>query len=39
LDSHNDIYVAEVSNTFWTNTFGKKPDHELRSLQKLIRVN
>jgi len=37
LDSHDDIYVAEVSNTFWTNTFGK-PDHELRSLQKLVRV-
>jgi DNA-binding beta-propeller fold protein YncE len=38
LDSHDDIYVAEVSNTFWTNTFGGKPDHELRSLQKLERV-
>jgi DNA-binding beta-propeller fold protein YncE len=38
LDSHGDIYVAEVSNTFWTNTFGSKPDHELRSLQKLVRV-
>jgi DNA-binding beta-propeller fold protein YncE len=38
LDSHGDIYVAEVSTTFWTNTFGGKPDHELRSLQKLARV-
>jgi hypothetical protein len=39
LDSHGDIYVAEVSTTFWTGTFGNKPDHELRSLQKLVRVN
>ncbi len=38
LDSHGDIYVAEVSTTFWTGTFGSKPDHELRSLQKLVRV-
>ncbi len=39
LDSHGDIYVAEVSTTFWRGTFGNKPDHELRSLQKLVRVN
>jgi hypothetical protein len=39
MDSHGDIYVAEVSMTFWTNTFGGKPDHELRSLQKLVRVS
>jgi len=38
-DSRGDIYVAEVSTTFWTGTFGSKPDHELRSLQKLARVN
>lgn len=37
LDSRGDIYVAEVSTTFWTHTFGNKPDHELRSLQKLVR--
>lgn len=39
LDSRGDIYVAEVSTTFWTGTFGSKPDHELRSLQKLVRAN
>lgn len=39
LDSHGDIYVAEVSATFWKGTFGSKPDHELRSLQKLIHLN
>ena len=39
VDSRGDIYVAEVSNTYWPVLFGKKPDHELRSLQKLARVN
>lgn len=38
VDSHGDIYVAEVSNTYWPELFGKKPDHELRSMQKLARV-
>lgn len=38
VDSHGDIYVAEVSNTYWPILFGAKPDHELRSLQKLVRV-
>jgi hypothetical protein len=37
-DSRGDIYVAEVSTTYWKGTFGSKPDHELRSLQKLIRL-
>jgi hypothetical protein len=35
VDSRGDIYVAEVSNTYWPQLFGKKPDHELRSVQKL----
>jgi hypothetical protein len=35
VDSRGDIYVAQVSNTYWPQLFGKKPDHELRSLQKL----
>jgi DNA-binding beta-propeller fold protein YncE len=39
VDSRGDIYVAEVSNTYWPQLFGKKPDHELRSLQKLARVS
>ena len=39
VDSHGDIYVAEVSNTYWPVLFGKRPDHELRSLQKLARVS
>jgi DNA-binding beta-propeller fold protein YncE len=39
VDSRGDIYVAEVSNTYWPMLFGKKPDHELRSLQKLARVS
>ncbi|MBL8535464.1 MAG: hypothetical protein JNL33_16570 [Betaproteobacteria bacterium] len=33
-----DIYVAEVANTYWAILFGKKPDHELRCFQKLVRV-
>ena len=39
VDSRGDIYVAEVSNTYWPQLFGRKPDHELRSLQKLARVS
>jgi DNA-binding beta-propeller fold protein YncE len=39
LDSLGDIYVAEVANTYWPVLFGKKPDHELRSFQKLVRVS
>jgi NHL repeat len=39
VDSRGDIYVAEVSNTYWPQLFAKKPDHELRSLQKLARVS
>lgn len=37
-DSRGDVYVAEVSNTYWPILFGSKPDHELRCLQKLVRV-
>jgi DNA-binding beta-propeller fold protein YncE len=39
VDSRGDIYVAEVSNTYWAILYGKKPDHELRSFQKLVKVN
>jgi NHL repeat len=39
VDSRGDIYVAEVSNTYWPQLFGKKLDHELRSLQKLARLS
>jgi NHL repeat len=39
LDSRGDIYVAEVANTYWPVLFGSKPDHELRSLQKLVRLS
>jgi DNA-binding beta-propeller fold protein YncE len=38
VDSHGDIYVAEVANTYWPILFGKKPDHELRCFQKLTLV-
>jgi DNA-binding beta-propeller fold protein YncE len=38
VDSRGDIYVAEVSNTYWPIIFGAKPDHELRCMQKLVRV-
>ena len=38
IDSRGDIYVAEVANTYWAILYGKKPDHELRSFQKLARV-
>src|SRR5262245_11052813 len=39
VDSRGDIYVAEVANTYWPILFGKKPDHELRCFQKLVRVD
>jgi DNA-binding beta-propeller fold protein YncE len=39
VDSRGDIYVAEVSNLYWGVLYGKKPDHELRSLQKLARFS
>jgi hypothetical protein len=39
LDSRGDIYVAEVAKTYWPILFGTKPDHELRSLQKLVCVS
>jgi DNA-binding beta-propeller fold protein YncE len=38
VDSRGDLYVAEVSNTYWPALFGTKPDHELRCFQKLTRV-
>ena len=38
VDSRGDIYVAEVSLTYWTVLYGRKPEHELRSLQKLRRL-
>ena len=38
VDSHGDIYVAEVSNIYWSILFGKKPDHDLRAFQKLVKV-
>jgi hypothetical protein len=39
VDSRGDIYVAEVSNTYWPFLYGEKPDHELRSFQKLVKVS
>ena len=39
VDSSGDLYVAEVSNTYWPVLFGKRPDHELRCFQKLVRVS
>jgi DNA-binding beta-propeller fold protein YncE len=39
VDSRGDIYVAEVSNTYWPILYGKKPDHELRCFQKLVRLS
>ena len=39
VNSRGDIYVAEVANTYWPILFGSKPDHELRCLQKLVRVS
>ena len=39
VDSHGDIFAAEVANTHWPQLFGKKPDHELRSPQKVARVS
>jgi DNA-binding beta-propeller fold protein YncE len=38
VDSRGDIYVAEVSLTYWTVLYGRKPDHELRSFQKVRRI-
>jgi len=41
VDSHGDIYVAEVSVTGWGNVYGPdvpRPDH-YRSLQKLVKVS
>jgi DNA-binding beta-propeller fold protein YncE len=39
VDSRGDIYVAEVSNIYWSVLYGKKADHELRSFQKLLKVS
>ena len=39
VDSRGDIYVAEVSRTYWTVLYGKKPEYELRCFQKLVRVS
>ncbi|MCW5623629.1 MAG: hypothetical protein KIT73_02800 [Burkholderiales bacterium] len=38
VDSRGDIYVAEVSNIYWSILFGKPADHDLRVFQKLVRV-
>jgi DNA-binding beta-propeller fold protein YncE len=38
VDSRGDIYVAEVSNIYWSVLFGKKADHDLRVFQKLVRI-
>jgi len=38
VDSRGDIYVAEVSNIYWSILFGKKADHDLRVFQKLVKV-
>lgn len=38
VDSHGDIYVGEVSNTYWPLLFGETPAQELRCLQKLERL-
>lgn len=37
VDSRGDIYVGEVSNTYWPILFGAAPDHPLRSFRKLVR--
>jgi hypothetical protein len=39
IDSRGDIHVAEVSITYWAISYGKKPDHELRSFQNLVKVS
>ncbi len=39
VDSHGDIYVAEVSEIYWSILFGKKADHDLRAFQKLVKVS
>lgn len=38
VDSHGDIYVGEVANTYWPILFGEPPGHALRCLRKLVRV-
>jgi len=38
VDSRGDIYVAEVSKTYWGVLYGRPADHELRSFQKLRRI-
>ena len=38
VDPHGDIYVAEVSNIYWSILYGKKADRELRSFQKLVKL-
>lgn len=38
VDSRGDIYVAEVSNIYWSVLHGKKADHELRCFQKLVKM-
>jgi DNA-binding beta-propeller fold protein YncE len=38
VDSHGDIYVGEVANTYWPILFGAAPDHSLRSFRKLVRA-
>jgi hypothetical protein len=38
VDSRGDIYVAEVSNSYWPILFGRSPDQVLPSFRKLIRV-
>lgn len=38
VDSRGDIYVAEVSNTYWPILFGEKPGRRLRCFRKLVRM-
>ncbi|MBN8956948.1 MAG: hypothetical protein J0H17_10305 [Rhizobiales bacterium] len=39
VDSRGDIYVGEVANTFWPQVYpDRKPEHTLRTLQKLRKV-
>jgi hypothetical protein len=39
VDSRGDIYVGEVSYTNWPNTFGEPIPTNLRSFQKLEKVD
>lgn len=40
VDSHGDIYVAEVSHTFWRTLFPKVPvPPKLRSIGKLVKLS